>query len=106
MLQREVLDAQFAGIKQALESSDPEAMQRVKDMLADLNAARRTRTAGGYDRSVRRIHGASWRVLPRHPETIEELIDALARREAAGMRLMASPRAARAARPTAEPRTR
>jgi uncharacterized protein with von Willebrand factor type A (vWA) domain len=38
MLQREVLDAQFAGIKQALESPDPEAMQRVKDMLADLNA--------------------------------------------------------------------
>jgi uncharacterized protein with von Willebrand factor type A (vWA) domain len=38
MLQREVLDAQFAGIKQALESPDPEVMQRVKDMLADLNA--------------------------------------------------------------------
>ena len=38
MLQREVLDAQFAGMKQALESPDPEAMQRVKDMLADLNA--------------------------------------------------------------------
>jgi uncharacterized protein with von Willebrand factor type A (vWA) domain len=38
MLQREVLDAQFAGIKQALQSPDPEAMQRVKDMLADLNA--------------------------------------------------------------------
>ena len=38
MLRREVLDAQFAGMKQALESQDPEAMQRVKDMLADLNA--------------------------------------------------------------------
>jgi len=63
MLQREVLDAQFAGIKQALESPDPEVMQRLKDMLAD---------------------------LPEQPETIEELIDALARREAAGMRLMAS----------------
>ena len=38
MLRREVLDAQFAGMKQALESQDPETMQRVKDMLADLNA--------------------------------------------------------------------
>ena len=37
MLQREVLDAQFAGMKQALEGQDPEAMQQVKDMLADLN---------------------------------------------------------------------
>ena len=43
MLQREVLDAQFAGMKQALDSPDPEAMQRVKDMLADLNpCSRRT----------------------------------------------------------------
>src|SRR3712207_4300382 len=38
MLRREVLDAQFAGMKQALESPDPAAMERVKDMLADLNA--------------------------------------------------------------------
>ena len=38
MLQREVLDAQFAGLKQALSAGDPEAMQAVKDMLADLNA--------------------------------------------------------------------
>ena len=37
MLQREVLDAQFAGIKQALADDDPEAMQRARDMLADLN---------------------------------------------------------------------
>ena len=38
MLRREVLDAQFAGMKQALESPDPEAMDRVRDMLADLNS--------------------------------------------------------------------
>ena len=106
MLQREVLDAQFAGIKQALESSDPEAMQRVKDMLADLNAllaahARQEDTTDQFAEFMER-HGE---FFPEHPETIE-LIDALARREAAGMRLMASlPRAARAARPTAEPRT-
>jgi uncharacterized protein with von Willebrand factor type A (vWA) domain len=37
MLQREVLDAQFAGLKQALDDPDPAAMQAVKDMLADLN---------------------------------------------------------------------
>jgi uncharacterized protein with von Willebrand factor type A (vWA) domain len=91
MLQREVLDAQFAGIKQALESPDPEAMQRVKDMLADLNAllaahARQEDTTDQFAEFMER-HGE---FFPEHPETIEELIDALARREAAGMRLMAS----------------
>ncbi len=91
MLQREVLDAQFAGIKQALESPDPEAMQRVKDMLADLNAllaahARQEDTTDQFADFMER-HGE---FFPERPETIEELIDALARREAAGMRLMAS----------------
>jgi uncharacterized protein with von Willebrand factor type A (vWA) domain len=91
MLQREVLDAQFAGIKQALESPDPEAMQRVKDMLADLNAllaahARQEDTTDQFAEFMER-HGE---FFPDNPETVEELIDALARREAAGMRLMAS----------------
>jgi uncharacterized protein with von Willebrand factor type A (vWA) domain len=91
MLQREVLDAQFAGIKQALESPDPETMQRVKDMLADLNAllaahARQEDTTDQFAEFMER-HGE---FFPEQPETVEELIDALARREAAGMRLMAS----------------
>jgi uncharacterized protein with von Willebrand factor type A (vWA) domain len=91
MLQREVLDAQFAGIKQALEYPDPEAIQRVKDMLADLNAllaahARQEDTTDQFADFMER-HGE---FFPEQPETIEELIDALARREAAGRRLMAS----------------
>jgi uncharacterized protein with von Willebrand factor type A (vWA) domain len=91
MLQREVLDAQFAGIKQALESPDPEAMQRVKDMLADLNAllaahARQEDTTDQFAEFMERHR----EFFPENPETVEELIDALARREAAGMRLMAS----------------
>ena len=91
MLQREVLDAQFAGIKQALESPDPEVMQRVKDMLADLNAllaahARQEDTTDQFADFMERYG----EFFPEQPETIEELIDALARREAAGRRLMAS----------------
>ncbi|HKN45876.1 MAG TPA: hypothetical protein VJW23_18325 [Propionibacteriaceae bacterium] len=91
MLQREVLDAQFAGIKQALQSPDPEAMQRVKDMLADLNAllaahARQEDTTDQFAEFMER-HSE---FFPEQPETTEELIDALARREAAAMRLMAS----------------
>ena len=91
MLRREVLDAQFAGLKQALESADPVAMQRVKDMLADLNAllaahARQEDTTDQF-RDFMAKHGE---LFPEQPETIEELIDALARRQAAAQRMMAS----------------
>jgi uncharacterized protein with von Willebrand factor type A (vWA) domain len=36
LLRREVLDSQFRGMKQTLADPDPEALQRVKDMMADL----------------------------------------------------------------------
>jgi uncharacterized protein with von Willebrand factor type A (vWA) domain len=91
MLRREVLDAQFAGLKQALESPDPEAMQRIKDMMADLNAllaahARSEDTTDQFAEFMER-HGG---FFPEQPENIEELIDALARRQAAAQRMMAS----------------
>src|SRR6201994_4886137 len=37
LLRREVLDSQFRGMRQSLQQPDPEAMQRVKDMMAALN---------------------------------------------------------------------
>ena len=91
MLQREVLDAQFAGMKQALQSADPQAMQQVKDMLADLNAllaahARNEDTTDAFADFMAK-HGE---FFPEQPETIEELIDALARRQAAAQRMLAS----------------
>ena len=91
MLQREVLDAQFAGMKQALESPDPEAMQRVKDMLGDLNTllakhARNEDTTDAFAEFMDK-HGE---FFPEQPEDVEELIDALARRQAAAQRMMSS----------------
>ncbi|GAA3550028.1 VWA domain-containing protein [Microlunatus spumicola] len=91
MLQREVLDAQFAGMKQALENPDPEAMARVKDMLADLNQllakhARSEDTTDAFAEFMEK-HGE---FFPEQPETVEELIDALARRQAAAQRMMNS----------------
>lgn len=91
MLQREVLDAQFAGMKQALEGGDPEAMQAVKDMLADLNAllakhARNEDTTDAFADFMAK-HGA---FFPEQPENVEELVDALARRQAAAQRMMSS----------------
>ncbi len=91
MLRREVLDAQFAGMKSALEAPDGETMQRVKDMLADLNAllaahARQEDTTDQFAEFMAR-HGE---FFPEQPENIEELIDALARRQAAAQRMLSS----------------
>ncbi len=91
LLRREVLDSQFRGMKDALESATPEAMQAVKDMLADLNAmlaadARGEDTREQFAQFMER-HG---QFFPSQPQTLEELIDDLARRAAAQQRLMDS----------------
>ena len=91
LLRREVLDAQFKGMKQALENADPEAMQAVKDMLADLNAMLRADARGEHTQeqfdAFMAQHGQHF---PSNPQTLEELVDDLARRAAAQQRLMDS----------------
>jgi uncharacterized protein with von Willebrand factor type A (vWA) domain len=91
MLQREVLDAQFAGMKRFLEEGDPAAMQAVKDMLADLNAllAAHARGEDTTDR-FREFMDKHGELFPEQPENVDELIDVLARRQAAADRMMAS----------------
>ncbi|MGH3470497.1 MAG: vWA domain-containing protein [Nocardioidaceae bacterium] len=91
MLRREALAGQFAGLKQALSGADPEAMQRVKDMLDDLNSLLAAH-ARGEDTSDRfaQFMGAHGDLFPDAPANVDELIDALARRQAAAARLMAS----------------
>ncbi len=91
LLRREVLDSQFQGMKQALESASPEDMQAVKDMLADLNAmlqadARGEHTQKQFDEFMDK-HG---QFFPSQPSNLEELVDELARRAAAAQRLMDS----------------
>lgn len=91
LLRREVLDAQFHGIKQALENPDPQAMQRVKDMMAALNEmlekdARGEHTQEDFDQFMRDYGD----MFPDNPRNLEELVDSLARRAAAMDRLMAS----------------
>ncbi|WP_433477154.1 vWA domain-containing protein [Spirillospora sp. CA-142024] len=91
LLRREVLDAQFQGMKQALENQDPAAMQRVKDMMASLNEmldrdARGEHTQEDFDRFM----GEYGDMFPDNPQNLEELVDSLARRAAAMDRLLAS----------------
>ncbi|MEU8801422.1 hypothetical protein [Spirillospora sp. NPDC048819] len=91
LLRREVLDAQFQGMKQALENQDPAAMERVKDMMGALNQmldrdARGEHTQEDFDRFM----GEYGDMFPDNPQNLEELVDSLARRAAAMDRLLAS----------------
>ncbi|SEG46060.1 Uncharacterized protein, contains von Willebrand factor type A (vWA) domain [Thermomonospora echinospora] len=91
LLRRDVLDAQFQGMRDALANSDPQAMERVKDMMAALNAmldadARGEHTQADFDDFMREYGD----FFPDAPANLEELVDALARRAAAMDRLMAS----------------
>ena len=91
LLRSEVLDSQFRGMRQALSSPDPQAMQRIKDMLADLNAmlaadARGEHTQADFDRFMERYGD----LFPDHPRNLEELVDSLVSRMAAAERLLRS----------------
>ena len=91
MLRREVLDAQFAGMRDALSGNDPAAMARVRDMLADLNAllsahARGEDTSEKFSGFMAR-HGE---FFPENPRDTDDLVDLLARRKEAAERMMGS----------------
>ena len=94
-LRREVLEQRFSGLRDALRGADPavdpEANARLREMLQDLNAllskhARGENTDDAFAGFMQR-HGE---FFPEHPQNVDELIDALARRVAAGERLMRS----------------
>ncbi|MDQ4084413.1 MAG: hypothetical protein M3165_01210, partial [Actinomycetota bacterium] len=91
MLREQVLEAQFAGMRRALSGEDPQVMQRMRDMLTDLNDLLRAHAAGQdtTDRFAQFMqrHGD---FFPEQPQDVDELIDALARRQAAAARLARS----------------
>jgi uncharacterized protein with von Willebrand factor type A (vWA) domain len=91
LLRSQVLDAQFAGMRDAMSNPDPAAMQAIKQMMSDLNDmldadARGEHTAEQFDEFMAK-HGE---FFPDNPADLNELIDSLARRAAAAERLMNS----------------
>jgi uncharacterized protein with von Willebrand factor type A (vWA) domain len=91
LLRSEVLDSQFRGMRQALQNPDPQAMQRIKDMLADLNEmlaadARGEHTQADFDQFMSNYGD----LFPDHPQNLEELVDSLVSRMAAAERLLRS----------------
>ncbi len=88
-LRQEIVEQRFRGLTQAL--SDPAAQQAVAEMLRDLNDLldRHARGEDTTDQFAEFMQTAR-RLLPGEAATVDELIDALARRAAAGERLMRS----------------
>jgi uncharacterized protein with von Willebrand factor type A (vWA) domain len=91
LLRREVLDSQFRGMKDALQNGDPQTQPRIKDMLAALNDMLDA-DARGEDVSEKfeQFMQSYGDFFPDNPQTLEELVDSLARRAAAAQRLMNS----------------
>lgn len=91
LLGRELLDQRFAGMKQALENATPEDRERVEEMLRDLNDLLAAHARGDDTteqfRDFMERHGD---FFPEQPETVDELVDALAARAAAAQRMLAS----------------
>jgi uncharacterized protein with von Willebrand factor type A (vWA) domain len=91
LLRREVLDSQFRGLKDAMSQSDPQAMQRVKDMMSSLTNmieadARGEHTQEDFDDFMEEYG----EFFPDSPQNLEELVDSLVRRLAAAQRLLNS----------------
>jgi uncharacterized protein with von Willebrand factor type A (vWA) domain len=91
LLRREVLDSQFQGMKEALESPDPQAMQRVKDMMADLRQMLDADSRGEHTQEdFGRFMEQYGDMFPDSPQNLEELVDSLVRRMMAAQRLLNS----------------
>ena len=86
-----MLDSQFRGMRQALQNPDPQAMERIKDMLGDLNEmlaadARGEHTQDDFDQFM----SSYGDLFPDNPQNLEELVDSLVSRMAAAERLLRS----------------
>ncbi len=91
LLRSEVLDAQFAGMRDALANATPEDLQRVREMMQALNDmldadARGEHTPQQFDEFMQQYGD----FFPENPSNLAELVDSLARRAAAAQRLMDS----------------
>jgi uncharacterized protein with von Willebrand factor type A (vWA) domain len=90
LLRREVLDSSFSSMKQALENASEADLQAVKDMVADLSQLIDAHNRGeDTDERFREFMDKHGQFFPDDPQSVEELIDSLARRAAAQERMMA-----------------
>ncbi|MEI2778014.1 MAG: VWA domain-containing protein [Tetrasphaera sp.] len=91
LLGREVLDQRFAGMKQALQNATDEDRAAINEMLSDLNDLLEAHQRGeDTDQQFADFMAKHGHHFPENPQSIEELIDALAKRAAAAQRMLNS----------------
>jgi uncharacterized protein with von Willebrand factor type A (vWA) domain len=91
LLGRELLDQRFAGMKQALEGATEGDRDAVAQMLGDLNALLdKHRRGEDTDADFGEFMARHGHFFPENPQSVEELVDALAQRAAAAQRLLQS----------------
>ncbi|MCS5716088.1 VWA domain-containing protein [Herbiconiux sp. CPCC 205716] len=88
LLGREMLDQRFAGMKNALENASDADREAITRMLADLNELLEAHARGeDTPEQFEGFMAEHGEFFPEHPETIDELLDALAARAAAAQRM-------------------
>ncbi|GAC1598911.1 MAG: VWA domain-containing protein [Pseudarthrobacter sp.] len=91
LLGREILDQRFSGMKQALEGATEEDRAAVAEMLQDLNGLlEKHRRGEDTDADFQEFMAKHGQFFPENPQSVEELIDAVAQRAAAAQRLLQS----------------
>ncbi|MCJ8503275.1 VWA domain-containing protein [Kocuria flava] len=91
LLGRELLDQRFAGMKQALENATDADREAVAAMLGDLNELLdKHRRGEDTEEDFRDFMDRHGDFFPEDPQSVEELIDAMARRSAAAQRMLNS----------------
>lgn len=88
-LREQVMGAYFRNLAQGMRDLSPEALARMRDMLADLNEMIERRDRGepyDFDGFMQRYGD----LFPENPRTLDELLEQMARRMAAMSRLLAS----------------
>ena len=92
VLGEEMLEQRFEGMKEALQQTTPEDVERVREMLDDLSNLLAAHARGDSDvpQKFDDFMARHGEFFPENPQNVDELVDALAARSAAAQRLMNS----------------
>ncbi len=88
-LRKQLLDNMFKQMSQGLSQQSPEQLQRTKDMMAELNEMLRQRE-GGNEPDFAGFMDRYGDMFPSNPQSLDELLEQMARDMAAMQRLMNS----------------
>jgi uncharacterized protein with von Willebrand factor type A (vWA) domain len=91
LLREEVLDAQFAGMRNALQNATSQDLDQIRQMMQALNDMLDADARGEHTQAQFEAFMAQYgQYFPDSPQNLAELVDSLARRAAAAQRLMDS----------------